>query len=87
MALTHVKNDRQVLIFVHSRKETIRFCEFIVERAKIMKDEHLFKQVGGVAKKYPNLRDNSLKKLINDSVGFHHAGMVRADRDAVERMF
>lgn len=52
-----------------------------------MKDQHILKHVGGVAKKYPNIRDNNLKKLINDSLGFHHAGMVRSDRDIVERMF
>ncbi len=28
-----------------------------------------------------------MKKVINHCVAFHHAGMVRSDRDAVEKMF
>ena len=38
IALNHLKNDKQVLIFVHSRKETVKYCEYIVARAKTLKD-------------------------------------------------
>jgi replicative superfamily II helicase len=86
IAIGHLKNDKQVLIFVHSRRETVKYCEYIVERSKTMKDEHVLRSAG-IGKQNNNLRDNNLKKLIINSVGFHHAGMVRSDRDAVERMF
>jgi replicative superfamily II helicase len=33
------------------------------------------------------LKDKNLKKVIQESCGFHHAGMVRTDRNAVEKMF
>lgn len=33
------------------------------------------------------MRDTILKKYIYNSVGFHHAGMVRADRNVVESLF
>ena len=48
-----------------------------------MNEEHIFKQVTGLQKKYSNIKDNILKKVINHCVAFHHAGMVRSDRDAV----
>ncbi len=41
----------------------------------------------GNSRNLSGLRDNNLRKLINNSVGFHHAGMVRADRDVVEKLF
>ena len=34
-----------------------------------------------------NIKDHNLKKGIYNSVGFHHAGMVRADRNVVEALF
>jgi hypothetical protein len=33
-------------------------------------------------KNYPNIRDKNLRKVSQGSVGFHHAGMIRADRNA-----
>ena len=33
------------------------------------------------------MRDFNLKKCIYNSTGFHHAGMVRADRNVVEDLF
>jgi replicative superfamily II helicase len=33
--------------------------------------------------KLKDVRDKILQRCIHNSVGFHHAGMVRADRDIV----
>ncbi len=52
-----------------------------------MQDTHILGKQGAIIKDYPNLRDRKLKSVIQGSVGFHHAGMVRADRNAVEKMF
>jgi replicative superfamily II helicase len=54
-----------------------------VERAKTLKDEYLLKPSSNILKNYPNIRDKNLKKVCQNSVGFHHAGMVRADRNIV----
>jgi replicative superfamily II helicase len=43
----------------------------------------MLKQTSNVQKKYPNLKDRILQKVINNCVGFHHAGMIRSDRNAV----
>ena len=83
ITLNHLKNDKQVLVFVHSRKETVKYCEYIIERSKQLKDEHIIKPPTDILKRYPNIRDKNLRKLCQGSVGFHHAGMVRADRNIV----
>lgn len=31
--MRHIRNRKQVLVFVHSRKETVKYCEYIQERA------------------------------------------------------
>jgi len=48
-----------------------------------MKDEHILKHVGGILQKYHNIKDKNLRKVVNDNCGFHHAGMVRSDRNLV----
>lgn len=58
-----------------------------MERAKQLGDEHLLKPISNVLKNYPNIRDRNLKKFCTGCVGFHHAGMVRNDRNIAERMF
>lgn len=81
MVVANLKADKQVLVFVHSRRETVRFCEFAIDRAKVLGDEHIFKPVSSI--KRDKMRDVALKKVTARCVGFHHAGMVRGDRDLV----
>ena len=58
----------------------------MIERSKQLEHEHMFKSVVS-RNKVDNLRDPNLRKGIANSVGFHHAGMVRADRNVVESLF
>jgi replicative superfamily II helicase len=43
--------------------------------------------MGNILNTYTGLKDKKLKEVIVHSCGFHHAGMVRTDRNAVEKMF
>lgn len=43
----------------------------------------MFKGSSSILKNYPNLKDRNLRTVCQGGVGFHHAGMVRADRNAV----
>lgn len=65
----------------------MRYCEYMVKRAIDLKDDHIMRHMGGILKNYPGLKDMKLKKVVQDNCGFHHAGMVRSDRNAVEKMF
>ncbi|KAI0164808.1 Sec63 Brl domain-containing protein [Xylariaceae sp. FL1272] len=85
-------HHNQMLIFVHSRKETAKTARYIRDKAlemetinQILKHdagsrEVLNEIVGGVS-------DTDLKDLLPYGFGIHHAGMNRPDRDEVEDLF
>lgn len=73
-----------MLIFVHSRKETIVYAKWICERAARFSDRHI---IGTTKINCTKINDNELKKLLPYGLAFHHAGMLRADRNSVERLF
>ncbi|CAD8152858.1 unnamed protein product [Paramecium pentaurelia] len=79
-----VKHNKQVLIFVHSRKETVNYAKWIQERASRLGDRHI---IGTTKINCTKINDNELKKLLPYGLAFHHAGMLRADRNSVERLF
>ncbi|CAK75634.1 unnamed protein product (macronuclear) [Paramecium tetraurelia] len=79
-----VKHNKQVLIFVHSRKETVNYAKWIVERATRLGDKYV---IGTTKINCTKVNDNELKKLLPYGLAFHHAGMLRADRNSVERFF
>lgn len=58
----------------------------MIDRAKQLEHEHMFKSTVS-RNKVDHVKDHNLKKCVHNSVGFHHAGMVRADRNVVESLF
>lgn len=87
-----VRNDHQVMVFVHARKETVKSAQTLREMAMVegalddfSTQEHptfqLFKRDIGTS------RNKEMKELFNDGFGIHHAGMLRSDRNMMERMF
>ena len=86
MVLSNLRCDKQVLVFVHSRRETVKYCEYVIERSKALSDEHVFKQVNGLQRKYPNIKDTILKKVMNHCVAFHHAGIRTLMRSGANSM-
>jgi replicative superfamily II helicase len=84
--LTEVlKHGKQVLVFVHSRKETVNYGKFVQNRAQAMGHQYMYSSVKRDTKS--KLNDTELAKLLPYGVGFHHAGMLRQDRNLVERLF
>lgn len=84
--------DRQVLVFVHSRKETAKAGKNIrdlsVERETIGK---IIRQSGAVKEilraESEATKDDNLKDLLPFGIGIHHAGLTAADRKTVEELF
>ncbi|KAF8592674.1 Sec63-domain-containing protein [Ramaria rubella] len=87
-----VQQGHQVMVFVHARKETVKSAQALREAALLegtlddfSSQEHpqfsLFRRDIGTS------RNKELKELFNDGFGIHHAGMLRSDRNMVERMF
>ena len=87
LAQPHVEADGQALVFVASRQDTVRAAEKareVVEERGIETgtrgeyDRHLDAQT---------IQNETLQQSVVDGVGFHHAGLAREDKNAVEDWF
>ncbi|KAH8732787.1 pre-mRNA splicing factor [Phaeosphaeriaceae sp. PMI808] len=86
------EHRNQMLIFVHSRKETAKTAKYI--RDKALEEETIGKILRSDAASREILREESeavqntdLKDVMPYGLGIHHAGMSRADRTIVEDLF
>ena len=82
----------QVLVFVHSRKETAKTARYLKDTAlaadalsRFVRDDAVSREV--LATEAEGVKDAELKALLPFGFGIHHAGMARADRTLVEDLF
>ncbi|VFQ99826.1 unnamed protein product [Cuscuta campestris] len=82
----------QVLIFVHSRKETTKTACAIRDSAlsndtlsKFLKEDSSTREI--LQSHTELVKSNDLKNLLPYGFAIHHAGLVRADRELVELLF
>ncbi|KAL9667237.1 hypothetical protein QQ045_001588 [Rhodiola kirilowii] len=82
----------QCLIFVHSRKETVKTARAIRETAladdtigRFLKEGSASREI--LASHVDLVKSNDLKDLLPYGFAVHHAGMVRTDRQLVEDLF
>jgi pre-mRNA-splicing helicase BRR2 len=82
----------QVLVFVHSRKETAKTARFVrdmaIEKetiAQFVKADSAVREI--LNEEAGNVKDSNLKDLLPFGFGIHHAGMNREDRALVEDLF
>ncbi|KAJ2981693.1 hypothetical protein NQ176_g1869 [Zarea fungicola] len=91
--LEHVGTNRnQMLIFVHSRKETAKTARYIRDKAMEMEtiNQILRHDAGSrevLQEAASEATDKDLKDLLPHGFGIHHAGMNRIDRTDVEDLF
>ncbi|KAK2740376.1 DEIH-box ATPase [Myotisia sp. PD_48] len=85
-------NKNQMLIFVHSRKETVKTARYIRDQAvemetigQILKTDDASRAI--LAEEAEAVNDPGLKDLMPYGFGIHHAGMNKADRTSVEELF
>ena len=91
--IEHVGTNRnQMLIFVHSRKDTAKTARYIRDKAlemdtinQILRHEAGNRAVLNEASEQAS--DKDLKDLLPSGFGIHHAGMDRVDRTDVEDLF
>ncbi|KAI5466670.1 pre-mRNA splicing helicase [Mariannaea sp. PMI_226] len=91
--MEHVGTNRnQMLIFVHSRKETAKTAKFIRDKAlenetinQILRHDAGSREVLNEAASQAT--DADLKDILPYGFGIHHAGMSRVDRTDVEDLF
>ncbi|KAG8526953.1 uncharacterized protein KY384_008382 [Bacidia gigantensis] len=84
--------NHQMLIFVHSRKETAKTAKYIRDKAfemetigQILRSDAASREV--LQEEASQIVDKDLKDLMPYGFGIHHAGMSRADRSSVEDLF
>ncbi|PON68968.1 Activating signal cointegrator 1 complex subunit [Parasponia andersonii] len=85
-----LRQGHQAMVFVHSRKDTAKTAEKLVELARRFEDLDLFSNdthPQSSLKEVIKSRNKDLVELFAFAVGVHHAGMLRADRGLTERLF
>ncbi|KAH6709629.1 Sec63 Brl domain-containing protein [Leptodontidium sp. MPI-SDFR-AT-0119] len=91
--LEHVGTNRnQMIIFVHSRKETSKTARYIRDKALEMETIGQILRSDAGSREALNteaeaVNDRELKDLLPYGFGIHHAGMSRPDRTSVEDLF
>jgi len=83
----------QIMIFVHSRKDTVLTSRMLHQKAiddqcdDLFMPDHDGPKYNAALKDLKNTRSRELRDLIPKGFGTHNAGMGRADRNFVERLF
>jgi antiviral helicase SLH1 len=84
--------DHQVMVFVHSRKDTQNTAKMLYEKAIDQVCVDLFDPSGhplyeAALKEIKSSRGRELRELLPKGIGIHHAGMARSDRNLMEKLF
>lgn len=86
-----IQRGYQVMVFVHSRKETVKSARNFIKLAESNHEVDLFAPDPIEKDKYSRSlvknRDKDMKEIFQFGFGIHHAGMARSDRNLTEKMF
>lgn len=82
----------QVMVFVHSRKDTLKTARTLYEKAVDAQCADLFDPAGhenytAAVRDMKTSKGRELRELLQKGTGTHHAGMPRSDRNLIERLF
>ncbi|CCU77629.1 activating signal cointegrator 1 complex subunit 3 [Blumeria hordei DH14] len=86
------QRDHQVMVFVHSRRDTFNTSKMIFEKALEEMCVELFDptthpEYEAAVRDIKSSRGRELRELLPKGIGIHHAGMARSDRNLMERLF
>ncbi|RMJ28999.1 helicase [Aspergillus sp. HF37] len=87
-----LEQGHQVMVFVHSRKDTVVTARMLRQMAVEDGCENLFschehEDYSSALRDMKHTRARELRDLFASGFGTHHAGMSRSDRNLVERLF
>ncbi|QLQ82044.1 hypothetical protein HG537_0G02980 [Torulaspora globosa] len=90
--LEAVTNGHQVIVFVHSRRETARLARHLLQKfhdqgniASLQKGDPASKQI--LQTEAEKIQNPHLAQILKQGVGIHHAGLSREDRSLSEDLF
>lgn len=92
--LENVRNGAQVMVFVHSRKDTVKTARGFISAAQANGElpdfdcsetcdtyDRFKREMGAKS------RNRDMRELFQYGFGVHHAGLLRSDRNVTEKMF
>ncbi|TVY15045.1 putative helicase [Lachnellula arida] len=87
-----LEQGHQIMVFVHSRKDTHNTAKMLYEKAIDDVCVDLFDptnhpQYENAAREMSKSRGKELRDLLPKGMGIHHAGMARSDRNLIEKLF
>lgn len=87
-----LEQGHQIMVFVHSRKDTVKTARLFVEMALENQCADLLsppenEKSSQALRDLKTSRGRELRELVPKGLGTHHAGMARSDRNLVERLF
>ncbi|CAG2112702.1 unnamed protein product, partial [Medioppia subpectinata] len=86
-----VSKGHQVMVFVHARNATYRTATNLLDRARKSESMSVFKcetdKMVDSAREIRRARHKGLQELFEAGFAIHHAGMLRMDRNLVEKLF
>ncbi|KAI9818688.1 MAG: hypothetical protein M1832_004163 [Thelocarpon impressellum] len=87
-----LEHGHQIMVFVHSRKDTVNTARKFFEMAVDQQCADLFDpsqhpRYESAVRDMKNSRGREIRDLLPKGIGTHHAGMARADRNLIERLF
>lgn len=87
-----LERGHQVMVFVHSRKDTMVTARMLHKKAMEHMCGDLFDPSGHpryeqAGRDMKSSRSKDIRDLLSKGLGIHHAGMARADRNLMERLF
>ena len=79
-----IQDEKQVMVFVHSRNETLRVARLIYKM-----NPELFPIVEdyGYKQSLSKLKNKNFTDLLQNGIAIHHAGLLRPDRNKIENFF
>ncbi|KAI2614176.1 Sec63-domain-containing protein [Hypoxylon fragiforme] len=87
-----LEQDHQVMVFVHSRRDTLLTAKSLYQIATENGDADLFDPQGHpyydqAIRDMKSSRARELRDLLPKGLGIHHAGLTRSDRNLMEKLF
>lgn len=87
-----VQAGQQVIVFVHSRKETFATCKYFIDKAIDEEVIDKFMKPGSESQKIietevSSVNGKNVASVLEHGFATHHAGMSRSDRHLVEALF
>lgn len=86
------EQGHQIMVFVHSRKDTVKTARMLWDMATEEGVTDLFdpsshEDYTSALRDVRQSKGKELRELVQKGMGTHHAGMPRSDRNMVERLF